>query len=282
MNDLKVIEKERAVIERIQDSYTVPLKKLFRYLDQQSLAFNLASIRKYIAEELEQVEKVSTYNVSIYAIKKRLHFLRLMLKGKLSVLEDENLEKLIEEIKPRLSNYNIAADKIMTMKDMIAFADLTDKTLIKYVAHVLARTGLRISECMGILIKNTARIDDHYRISIVGKGKKDRLVYLSIAMFEEIVDVFGSTEFLFQKRNGERYRNLTGLCNRFKRETNKILGVAHPPHDFRHSHIQHLVDSGLDHKAISKSVGHASVRFMLDNYTHRSLGFQDIQGVLPI
>jgi integrase len=131
-------------------------------------------------------------------------------------------------------------------------------------------------------MKNMKRTGDHYSITVVGKRKKSREVYLSVELVEEIKEAFGSTEYLFQKSDGSPYVNKTGLCNRFKRETQKLLGVAHSPHDFRHSFIQHLVDRKLDTKAISKAVGHASVRFMLDNYTHRALSFNDIQAELPL
>lgn len=283
METLTVVDKDaRAGIEKVYDSYTVPLRKMYRYLDEQGIPFTLESVRKYINEELDKAEASSTYNVSIYGIKKRLKLILALYKDTLTVAEQERIEKLITDIHPRESNYNIAADKIMPMEDMILFADLTEKKIIKYVAHVLARTGLRISECLSIQMKNVKRTGDHYVITVIGKRKKDRQVFLSVDMVDEITDVFGSTEYLFQKRDGSPYRNKTGLCNRFKRETQRLLGVAHSPHDFRHSFIQHLVDRGLDHKAISKAVGHASVRFMLDNYTHRSLSFEDIQKELPL
>jgi integrase len=50
--------------------------------------------------------------------------------------------------------------------------------------------------------------------------------------------------------------------------------VRHPPSRPRHAHAQHLADAGVHPKAISKRLGHASVAFTIDTYTHPSLRLQ--------
>ena len=53
------------------------------------------------------------------------------------------------------------------------------------------------------------------------------------------------------------------------------LGLAHLNfHGLRHTHATLLLGAGVDVKAVSERLGHASVAFTLDTYSHVTPGLQ--------
>jgi integrase len=64
------------------------------------------------------------------------------------------------------------------------------------------------------------------------------------------------------------------------RRFNRLVDMAGVPHirlhDVRHTYATLAIDAGIDPKKVSDRVGHASVAFTLNTYTHRSTG-QDRQ-----
>src|SRR5699024_5796346 len=86
--------------------------------------------------------------------------------------------------------------------------------------------------------------------------------------YQTILEDFNDEDFVFQRNNGYPFitKNLADRMRRILRYTDikKIL----TPHDFRHTHISLLTESGVDLPTIMQRVGHEDPETTLKVYTH--------------
>lgn len=142
------------------------------------------------------------------------------------------------------------------------------------ILEVLYGSGLRVSECCSLDLDDVER--DRYRGGAVvrvrhGKGNKDRLVPLGRKAIEaidrylplraEIRDPRTATQdprALFLNYRGGRLtsRSVQRMVGR------SVIGAGTAqasPHSLRHSFATHLLDGGVDLRAIQELLGHASL-----------------------
>jgi integrase/recombinase XerC len=146
-------------------------------------------------------------------------------------------------------------------------------------------TGIRLSELVGL---NREDLDHSSGlIKVRGKGKKERIVPIGSKAIEA-VDRYLSAQAdlpgrrlpgrqgqamhrfdgpLFKNRSGRRLtaRGVAGIVNRCVREAGLQARVS--PHTLRHSYATHLLDGGVDLRAIQEMLGHASLS-TTQRYTH--------------
>jgi integrase/recombinase XerD len=120
--------------------------------------------------------------------------------------------------------------------------------------------GLRISEAAHLRVEDIDWAEGALRI--VGKGDKERRVYLKPAMFEalqEHIRDFQITEFLFPGRDGGPVSR-AHMSHRFK-EYVKKSGIAKPatPHSLRHSIAVHFLMGGAPLSFVQQFLGHESL-----------------------
>ncbi|WP_019242319.1 MULTISPECIES: tyrosine recombinase XerC [Bacillus] len=141
--------------------------------------------------------------------------------------------------------------------------------------EILYATGIRVSECCGLTLKD---IDFSLGTILVhGKGKKDRYVpfgkYAEEALHMYINDARNELlkhvkhDFVFVNYRGEpittrgiRYI-LTQLINNACRD-----GQLHP-HMLRHSFATHLLNNGADLRSVQELLGHSNIS-STQIYTH--------------
>lgn len=144
------------------------------------------------------------------------------------------------------------------------------------VVELLYGSGMRVSELCGL--RTTDPDLAHARVTVLGKGAKERVLPLSEPAVEAVrawmavrLDVVGPpppgeapVAALFVNR---RRRPLT------PRDVRRVLDArsASPthPHALRHSFATHLLDGGADLRAVQELLGHADLR-TTQVYTHVS------------
>lgn len=131
--------------------------------------------------------------------------------------------------------------------------------------------GLRRSELLNIQLGD---IDRERKLLIVrnGKGRKDRVVPISVRIIRMIDDYIGLIKpqwWLFEGREGGRY-NEQSLQSVLKQALGKAkIGRPATLHWLRHSFATHLLESGVDLRYIQELLGHKSSR-TTEIYTHVS------------
>lgn len=155
---------------------------------------------------------------------------------------------------------------------------------LKHKALLMASysAGLRVSELIHLKILD---VDSKRMILHVheGKGKKDRLVPLSVKLLETLRDYFRQykpKEYLFENEYGQPLSTRTAQT--ILQGAKSAAGVHKKGsiHLLRHSYATHLLESGTDIRYIQTFLGHGSLKTTM-RYTHVSrLKIETIQSPL--
>ena len=149
------------------------------------------------------------------------------------------------------------------------FFDFRDRAILE----VFYSTGARVSEL------NLADISDvdflNLRIKVFGKGREERIVFLTSGAVQSIKDYlaeqkkkFGSAlDPLFVNKFGTRLtvRGIYDVVN--NRTKNAGIFDKISPHTLRHSFATELLDQGADIRAVQEMLGHKNIS-TTQVYTH--------------
>lgn len=135
--------------------------------------------------------------------------------------------------------------------------------------EVLYGTGIRVSECRGISIK-----DIDFDLSVVlihGKGNKERYVpfghYASVAIQEYLekcrsvlmAKYYKEHDYLFVNHYGDQI-SVSGIeyvLNQIIKKSSLTADIH--PHMLRHTFATHLLNNGADMRTVQELLGHASL-----------------------
>lgn len=149
--------------------------------------------------------------------------------------------------------------------------------------ELLYASGLRVSELVGLDLQDLLK--EERTLRVMGKGRKERLVpyhaqaaaileaYLGFRSAFLVVKVLPPTAALFLNQRGGR---LTPTSVRtLLRSALEAAAVRSriSPHALRHSFATHLLNRGMDLRAIQELLGHASLS-TTQRYTH--LGLEEL------
>lgn len=238
----ELVRKYRVFLARYVDEKTgLPLKKI----TQNYFVIALRALLRYLAKQ--DVETLAAEKVELGDTEPR----------PIKVLDEEHLERL-------LSAPNI--EKIDGLRD-------------KAILETLFSTGLRVSELAG-LDRDHVNIDKG-EFGIIGKGRKERIVFLSDSAKEWLGRYLAQRRDTFKpifirysgkedpSRGGEKMR-LTPRS--IERTLEKYVKQAHipikaTPHTLRHSFATDLLINGADIRSVQEMLGHANIS-TTQIYTH--------------
>ena len=149
----------------------------------------------------------------------------------------------------------------------------------KAILEALYSTGVRVSELAGLDIDD---VDMHHGVMrVLGKGGKERMVpignkaidaiftYRQALQVESGIPSFGGGPLFLNKNHG---RLTTRSMARVVDKIARACGISIPlsPHTMRHSFATHMLDAGIDLRAIQELLGHRSLS-TTQRYTHVSI-----------
>lgn len=240
--DLPLVRKYRLYLSRYTDPQT---KRSLKRVTQNYFMIALRAFLRYLARQ--DISSLSPEKVELGETDAR----------PLKVLDDNVLRSLLE-----------APDT--NKKD-----GLRDRAILE----TLFSTGLRVSELAGL---NCDTINlDRREFSIIGKGGKERIVFLSdsaVLWLEKYLvarkDTFKPLFIRFQGRvdvaeNGQLMRLTSRSIERIVEKYVKKLGlsVKATPHTLRHSFATDLLINGADIRSVQEMLGHSSIQ-TTQLYTH--------------
>lgn len=180
-------------------------------------------------------------------------------KKRPQVAELEQLVKLIEY------------PKIFEDNKKIAFRNWA-------IMETLFATGMRISELTNLKL---SQIDNEGKIFILGKGKKERFVYLTARAMKSLKEYLAvrssNSPFVFVPYRGQNAvdSNQRKISNNYIqakiKEYREVLGINVPTsaHSLRHGFATYLAESGANPAAIQILLGHESLD-TTTRYVHAS------------
>ncbi len=243
---LKDIDKEnvrqfRLYLARLRDKHNHPLKKV-------SQAYHLIALRS---------------------------FLRWLIKNDQEVLAPEKIEL------PHLESRSLAfltfdrVDRLMQQPTISTTQGLRDRAILE----MLFSTGLRVSELVAL---DRDRINfKSGELSVIGKGGKSRLVFLSERARHWLERYFVARKDPWpacfiryagpkpEITNPENWRlsarSVQRLVAKYRRRAGIVSKVT--PHVLRHSFATDLLFSGADIRSVQELLGHKSIT-TTQIYTH--------------
>mgnify|MGYP005637877731 CR=1 FL=1 len=179
-------------------------------------------------------------------------------------------------IEKKLPTY-LSLDEIEYLLDTLQYKDYKVRTIVrdKTILEVLYATGIRNSELVGIKIPD---IDFHNRtILITGKGDKQRVVLFGKKAKKQMKEYITKerpkqtkkSDYLFVNYLGDKLttRTIQKICVMFSRMLPVKKTIT--PHKIRHSFATHLLNAGMNLRALQELLGHASLA-TTEKYTHIS------------
>ncbi|MBR5130057.1 MAG: site-specific tyrosine recombinase XerD [Alphaproteobacteria bacterium] len=143
--------------------------------------------------------------------------------------------------------------------------------------EILYATGMRVSELVELPL--TAIPEDKKTITVIGKGKKERIIPLGEMAAEALEEWMMYRECMLPKGRPSKWLfpsiGRTGHLTRvaFFNQLKKVAvsvgveAVKVSPHVFRHSFASHLVAHDADLRSVQKMLGHADIA-TTEIYTH--------------
>lgn len=331
--DISLREKEKAILKDLDDKI-VPrggemtvLELVRKYILQKTgvrhnTEANYNFVLNIIKKEdfgAKRIDKVKLSDAKIWLIKLQkdgrgystIHSVRGVVRPAFQMAVDDDLIRKNPfefQLATVVVNDSVTREAI-TRKQERAFLEFvkSDKHFSKYYdgIYVLFKTGLRISEFVGLTIhevdlKNKKIIVDHQlqrkrNMEYVIEDTKTTCGTRELPMADDVYECFkriisnrkkpkvepmidGKSGFLFLDKNDmpmvalhwEKY--FQHICQKY----NNIYKVQMPkvtPHVCRHTFCSNMAKSGMNPKTLQYLMGHSDIGVTLNTYTH--IGYED-------
>jgi len=165
---------------------------------------------------------------------------------------------------------------VLSKEEMeVLLKNISEKDKVRNLAiiELIYGAGLRVSEVVGIRLKDI-NFGRGY-IKITGKGNRERIVFLNKNSLYAIRSYLGerthskvvTSEWLFPNRSGRRIsrQSVWKLIKKLSLYLPSEKRVT--PHTFRHSFATHLLEGGMDIRAVQELLGHKTLA-TTEIYTH--------------
>lgn len=265
---------ERGLSENTIVNYSLDIRKLMRWLDQNKINSDPDSISEETLQDfIYQISKtVNPRSQSRIISGLKGFFKYLMFEG----IRDDFPMELMES--PNLGKKLPVVLTVEEIDRLISGIDLSEPQgeRNRAILETLYACGLRVSELIQLKISDLYFDEGFLRIT--GKGNKQRLVPIG-ENTQKYIEIYRtqirnhqqidkkSSDILFLNRHG---RQLTrAMIFTIVKTLAEKAGIRKniSPHTFRHSYATHLLENGADLRAIQQMLGHESIT-TTEIYTH--------------
>jgi len=215
-------------------------------------------LRSYIVAQLKQGMSAKTVNRKISALRS---FYKYLVKKDI-VIVNPMLKIVAPKIPKRLPDF-VSKSDVSTLFDSLPFGDLFSETRDYIIILILYNTGIRKSELIGLTNKS---IDfAQKRMSVVGKGNKERIIPISTSLIVKLKQYIklrnttfglaGNTLLLTDKGNKLYPKFVYNVVNRVLTEI--ATNTRKSPHILRHTFATHMANNGAELNCIKELLGHS-------------------------
>ena len=249
--------------ENTIEAYKRDLNEYFSYLKNNNknyLSIDYDSIRKYLSYLNDKKDTNTTISRKISSLRGFYSYLRLNEKIKNNPFKLINLPKKEQKL-PRFFYYN-------ELEELFAACDTSTSLGQRNLAilEVLYATGTRVSELINIKLEDINFSEK--QIKVLGKGNKERIVFLGEYAVDALEDYLNDG-YLFLNKYNLDYVFLNHLGNKITRRgiediLTKLIKKTSidkkiSPHMIRHSFATHLLNEGCDLESVQEMLGHESI-----------------------
>jgi len=271
-------ERDLKVFEDFLSQIKLPFSKIDKRTINLYKAY-LNSIDRQTAGDQKSKKKLKSYSINRFLSSLR-SYLKFLIEMDYPAPVAPEAVKLVktERKHPQVAELNelvklIESPSFLENNKIVAARN-------RAMLEILFSTGMRISELTNL---NRQQIDNSGRIFILGKGKKERFVYLTPRAYKYLNDYLrlraDNLSALFIPCRGRNANNNAGLKKKissnylqerikFYREKLKI-NIPISAHSLRHGFATYLAEEGANPAAIQVLLGHESLN-TTTRYVHTS------------
>ena len=284
-DEVKLDKKAKKLILSVQDQYHDDISLIVKYLNQNNLRFDKEGVELYLeyssgVRENGRRYSANSYNKKISAIKNRIRYLFEKSPKSIDAVEKLKLEAYLDSMKyKKISATDVAVtdEKVLSIEEINILIEKADKRL-SLMIEFLSKTGCRISEMLNILLSDCNRKLKNYNIKVLGKGRKERTVFIDRGLYNRIANEFKDDIYLFGHSGKSYSRN--SITNRISTLSKIELQKPASAHMLRHSFITEALKKGVAIEKVSKYVGHSSLDITEKQYNHNGFTFDDFKDVM--
>lgn len=276
--------------QRTAEGYLIDIRVFLRYLiymdSEEDLEFNKIDISKFDVNRLENVNLRKIYdfifflrdekNNSDKTVARKISSIKglykYLTKQTLTIKNDPTLNLELPHLKKSLPKY-------LTLKESQNLLETTAESKINSprdycIITLFLNCGMRLSELVGINVSDINFTERNVRI--LGKGNKERIVYLNNACIDALQDYIDSREdsvkepkALFLSKKGGRIsrRRVEQIVEQMLKESG-LSGKGITVHKLRHTAATLMYQYGnVDILTLQKILGHESIA-TTEIYTH--------------
>lgn len=254
------------------NGYDYEITKFLDYLNDNHLDYkkiNLDMIRNYLKYLDSLKYKKNSISKNLSSLRSFYKFLteeKVILNNPFKNISNPKKDKKL----PDFLNYE-EINKLFDSADTTTPLGLRNRCILE----LLYDTGIRVSELVNLKI-NDIEFDKKI-INILGKGKKERIVYYGDYLQEVLGKYINDSrkyllnnklsEYLILNNNGSKIttRGVEYIIDKMLNEA----AIKHKisPHVLRHTFATHMLNGGADIKSIQQLLGHESLS-TTGIYTH--------------
>lgn len=181
------------------------------------------------------------------------------------LLDADPMTKIERVAPPRRQPRLVDPGRVRRVLDVIPKRKLRDRVLFE----LIAATGLRASEALGIYIEDLDLRPDDEHLTVTGKGDRQRTVLLDdpafLALLRRYLKTINFTSgALFRAEKNHiggplRYSSARELWSKYCAAVGESISL----HQLRHGHGTELVNDGVPIETVRKRLGHRDIRSTL-------------------
>lgn len=225
--------------------------------------------------------ETTTFNCRLCSAKGAIKLLAKSSFNK-DIVKRFHLKELLDDYKAKkVSSKFISKDRYLSPEEVYKVIEKISNKTVSLAVEFIFHTALRASELTNLKLSNLEKINDHYIITVHGKGGKEGKIPVSAEVVDKIKTHFDSTIWLFEHTYLKKKRKFNPLCltNNMYKQTERILGKdkAKRIHSLRHSSLTYLFEKSNDLKKVSLFARHSSCGITADLYLHSAFEYDELK-----
>ncbi len=273
---LQYLEYEKRYSKHTYTAYRKDLEQFREFLqyyydNNNLLSANFQMVRSWIVQLVNADVAASSIRRKLSSLKS--YYKYTMVQGEMD--HNPALDIQVPAIPERLPAF-LSENEAHQLLDEIVFPENFEGTRDRCILETFYATGMRLSELIGIGIKDLDR--GNMQLRVMGKRSKERFLPVSqrlMALYDEylpkreVLAQEGEESFFLTSAGKKLYPKLVYLL------VNAYLGKVttqekKSPHVLRHTFATHMLNQGADINAVKELLGHANLA-ATQIYTHNTI-----------
>ncbi len=267
-----------AELEAVRDTYRQDVRQFIEFL--RSGEFPIVDGFKRYARWLDEEHggkrySPATVNRKLSAARNRVRYAFKHSAWAGSLRKKYQLEDILKSVRlKKVGPLAVPSDKVLDIEEARKLVwEAKDRT-IGLMVTFLVRTGVRVSEMLGLKRKDVKPSKGGLvEVRVKGKGGRVRVVYAKRDFVDQVRKHFRGKTYLFE-HDGMPYSRIS-VTNRIKHEALRVLGREVTPRQLRHTWAAIQIKRGRSVKAVAAVLGHADPGLTARMYTEASVKPED-------